>query len=415
MLILRRLWSLDHPVWLCGFRSFFLFAVLSAPLLVLAWSVFLAWGLPLPATPGGTFIWHAHELLFGFGLAAVAGFALTAVPEFTRSPAIGSHAVRLLAVSWLTGRVAFWLSGAVGAGALIVSALAHLALLAGLIFLLAPRLWRHPERRHLSFLWALIALTLLVAGFYADALSGASPARWLHATVGVLMILIVVALSRISMRIVNASIDTWREKGGTVRDEYRARPPRRNLAIVCIGLYTAVEFVAPGARLGGWLALAASAALFNLLNDWHVGRPLFRRWPLMLYLVYVLMGVGFGLMGVALISGDSAVSSGRHLLTVGALGLSVFVVVCIAGRTHGGYPLDERRWIPASAGLLVAAAVMRAVAGGAGGHGAAWMSAASVAWVLAFALCCAYLGPLFVRARANGGVGCEGPQESQGD
>lgn len=411
MLTRRRPWSLGHPLWLCGFRSFFLFTVLSAPLLVLTWAAFLNWGIPLPGVAGGPFIWHAHELLFGFGLAAVAGFVLTAIPEFTSSAPIRPRAVRLLAFCWLTGRVAFWLSGTVGAAALAVSALAHLALLGGLILLLATRIWRQPERCHLSFLWALIALSALAAGFYFDALTGGPPARWLLATLGVFMILIVVAMSRISMRIVNAAIDAFRETGVRAVLEYRARPPRRNLAIVSIGLYTAVEFFAPGARIGGWLALAAAAALFNLLNDWHIGRPLFRRWPLMLYTVYVLMATGYGLMGLALITDGSAFSAGRHLLTVGALGLGIFAVICIAGRNHAGYPLDERVWIPVSAALLVGAALMRAVSGWGGAYGLAWMTAASVAWTLAFVLCAHYLGKLFVLPRPDDGGGCEGPRE----
>ena len=104
----------------------------AAPLLVLLWGAFLAWGLPLPAVAGGPFVWHAHELLFGFGLAAVAGFALTAVPEFTKTAAVGARTTLLLAAAWLAGRIAFWSSGALGVAALALSALAHLGLLAGL-------------------------------------------------------------------------------------------------------------------------------------------------------------------------------------------------------------------------------------------------------------------------------------------
>jgi len=398
-------WSAEHPLWLCGFRSFFLFALVAAPLLVLQWGAFLVWGLPLPAVAGGAFVWHAHELLFGFGLAAVVGFAVTAIPEFTKTSPVGAGTARALAATWLLGRVAFWASGVAGAPALAVSGLAHLGLLAGLLGVLGPRLLRDPERRHVSFLWALAALALLVAGFYADALRGAPPARWLHATLGAMMVLIVLAMSRISMRIVNSAI----EQMGVTGVEYRARPPRRNLAMFCIGLYTAAEFFAPGARIGGWLALAAAAALFNLGNDWHVGRALFRRWPLMLYAVYLLMAAGYGLIGVALVADGAGFGAGRHLLTVGALGLGVFVVICIAGRTHCGRELDERAWVPAAALLLVAAALARAGAAWAGPDGVVWMAAASLAWAVAYALGLAYMGPLFVGARADARSGCAGP------
>ncbi len=400
-----------HPLWMCGFRSFFLATVLAAPLLIGLWMVFLATGLSLPAVPGGPTMWHAHELIFGFAFAAVAGFALTAIPEFTRSAAFGRQPVRHLATLWLLGRIAFWSSGLFGVPALLLSALTHLGLLAGLAWLLAPRLWRDPERKHLAFLWALAALGACVVGFYAAAIAGEYPARWLHATLGVLMMLIVVAMSRISMRIVNGAID----EAGVADAEYRARPPRRNLAIFCIGLYTAVELFAPGSRIAGWLALAAAAALCNLLNDWHVGRALFRRWPLMLYGVYALMATGYALMGLAQVLDGGAllsVSAGRHLLTVGAMGLNIYLVMCIAGRMHCGRPLDEHPWVPTGAALIAIAALLRASVVLPGADSAHLLAASGLLWGAAFALCAWHMAPLWLAPRQDGGTSCEGLLEA---
>lgn len=396
--------SSTHPIWMCGFRPFFLFTAVSGALFVLLWGIFLVYGAPLPPVVGGAFVWHAHELIFGFGLASVAGFALTAIPEFTRSTAVAPRTVLILAGLWLLGRAAFWLSGWLGAAGIALSALAHLGLIAGLIAVLAPRLWNDPERRHLAFLWSLLALLVLVAGFYIDALRGESPLRWMHAALGVLMILIVVSMSRISMSIVNGAL----KEAGVESVEYRARPPRRNLAIVCIGLYTAVEFLAPGARVGGWLAIAAAAALFHLQSDWHIGRALFRRWPLMLFGVYVLMAAGYGLIGLALITGGDGFSAGRHLLTVGALGLNIYVVLNIAGRIHAGHPLDESLWVPVGAGLLVAAALLRAGAAWPGVDSGLLMAAASIFWTLPFAYYVWRMWPIFSRPRSDGGSGCAG-------
>lgn len=384
-----------HPLWMCGFRPFFLATMLTAALLIGLWLAFLTLDLPLPAVAGGPFVWHAHELVFGFTLAAVTGFALTAIPEFTHTAAIARRPVRILATLWLLGRAAFWGSGLLGLPALLLAALAHLGLLGGLAWLLAPRLWHDRERRHLAFLWSLAALAACVAGFYSEVLVGAHPARWLHAALGVLMMLIVVVMSRISMRIVNGAID----EAGVEGIEYRARPPRRNLAIFCIGLYTLVELFMPGTRLAGWLALAAAAALFNLMGDWHIGRSLFRRWPLMLYGVYAAMAAGYAAMGVALVLGGGFFNAGRHLLTVGALGLNIYLVMCIAGRMHCGRPLDERPWVPLGAAAIILAALLRSVD---------LHVAAGLLWITAFALGAWYLAPLWLARRADGGVDCEG-------
>lgn len=389
----------DHPIWMCGLRPFFFFCVVSAPLFIALWVAFLFFGLPLPQSPGGPFVWHAHELLFGFGLAAVAGFALTAIPEFTHTEYFGRTVLRRLAGLWLLGRLCFWSSGLFGNAALLLSAVGHLGFLLGLLWVLTPRIRQDPRQAQYAFIWGVSALALCVAGFYFDALREVHPARWLHAALGVLMVLIVVAINRISMRVVNRAI----EKAGVTDREYRARPPHGNLAILCIGFYTLSEFVIPESRLSGWLAFAAAAAVFNVMGDWHVGRAFFRRWVLMLYGVYALMGAGYALIGSSLVFETGLFGAGRHLLAIGAVGLSIYIVICIAGLTHCGHELDERAWVPLGAVLIAASAIVRAVDG--------W-SAAGILWVLAYAMLGAVMAPIFVAARQDGGCGCDGPKNS---
>lgn len=400
-----RILAPTHPLWLCGFRPFFLATALAAVLPMLLWALFLGPGGPLPQSVGGATVWHAHEMLFGFALAAVAGFALTAIPEFTGSAPIAARPVRGLAVLWLAGRLAFGLQGPLGTTALLASGIIHLAFCLGLIAVLAPPLCADPLRRHRAFLWALAALAGTVAGFYAEALAGGLPARWLHAALGILMVLILLAMSRISMRIVNGAL----AEAGRTGTTYLARPPRRNLAISGILLHTLAELAAPGSRIGGWLALAAAAALCHLQADWHIGRVLFRRWPLMLFGVHVLMAAGYALLGAAPLTGADLAGAGRHLLTVGALGLAVFVVLNIAGRMHCGLRLDEHRWLPAAALGLVVAALARAAASALPGAPAGLLfGIAAAGWMLAFAAYAWRMIPVFMRPRTDGADGCAG-------
>ena len=253
-------WSLAHPLWLCPFRPFFTLALIAGWALMGLWGGFLLLGWPLPAVPGGPFVWHAHELLLGFALAGAAGFVLTAVPEFTRTPPFGARPVRVLVGLWLLARLGFWFSGWWPMAGLAVAALAQLGLIGGLMALMAPRLLRDPERRHVAFLWALAVLAVVAAGFYVDALRGAAPTRWLHALVGVWMGLIVIAMSRISMSIVNAGIDAQVAADGQAREPYLARPPRRNLALLAIGLFTLAEFVQLSKKKPGSVDFASTGA-----------------------------------------------------------------------------------------------------------------------------------------------------------
>ncbi len=396
--------QLGHPLWMCAMRPFFLLTMGAAVLLIALWSAVLALGLPPPPVAGGALVWHAHELLLGFGLAAVAGFVLTAVPEFTATTGSSPRTARQLVLLWLLGRAGFWISGVAGSPALVLAGLAHLGLLGGLLALLWPALRTVAGQRHRAFGWALAGLFLLVAGFYADALRGAYPMRWLLALLGLVMVLIIVAMSRISMRIVNRAID----EAGEGREPYLARPPRRNLAILCIALFTLAEFVQPGGRVGGWLACAAAAALCNLMGDWHVGRPLLRRLPLMLYAVYACMALGYALIGTALLAGGPGASAGRHLLTVGAIGLSVYTVICIAGRAHCGLPSDERPWVARGAVLILAGAALRASAAFVPDAATALLGLAGLCWVAAFGQLCWRMAPVLWRVRPDGLWGCQG-------
>jgi uncharacterized protein involved in response to NO len=90
-----------------AFRPFFLMLGIYAILAMLAWVMTLH-GAGLPAiTP----LWHSHEMLLGFALAAVAGFSLTAVANWTGRPAIRGVPLAWLVFSWLAGRLGMAASG----------------------------------------------------------------------------------------------------------------------------------------------------------------------------------------------------------------------------------------------------------------------------------------------------------------
>lgn len=395
---------LAHPLFSCTLRPMFIAAAAQAAFGLALWSAYLAFGLVPPAVPGGPIAWHAHEMVFGFGLAAVAGFVATSVPEFTGTPEFGPRVALGLTAGWLGARAAFWASGVLGPWPAAVLGVGFAAALPALV---ARRLLADPERRHNGFLWGLVAMAATVAGYHLDVLRGHDPLRWAHAGIGVMMILIVVALSRVSMRIINDALDERRALADPDAPEYRARPPRRNLAIFAIALHTTVEFVAPDAGVTAWTALAAAAAILNLLNDWHVGRALWGSLSSMLYAIYWLMALGYAAIGAARMTGAFATSAGRHLLAAGAMGLSIYAVLSIAGRIHGGRPFDRSAWVPLGAALVVLAALARAGAGIAGLPFMGLMHLAALAWIAAFGLCLVRMLPVLATARTDGGSGCQ--------
>jgi uncharacterized protein involved in response to NO len=391
-------------IFSCGFRPFFLLASSYAVLLMGFWLFFWQGWLTLPPSLGGPIPWHIYELVYGFVLAAVIGFITTAMTEFIEgSKQVNRWSLLILVFLWLAGRVSFWLSGAWG---IIPAAVFNLALLANLLILLAPPIWNDPGRPHMSFVYALLSLAGIEVGFYTSGFMGVAVMPWLYAAIGVVMILIIIALSRISMRIINGleeGIDLFDEEV-----EYLARPPRRNMAMFTIALFTVIEFIAPGNNITGWLALAASAAMLNLLNDWHIGRPLFNHWVFGLYSIYWLVALGYLLMGVSILSDWPMISAARHFLTTGAISLAVFLIMVFAGQVHSGRKLEFNRCILLGIIALVLATIFRVSMSVPYffEYSAVFLTASASLWVVAFMLYVICFWKPLTEPAVDGRTGC---------
>lgn len=398
-------WPSDHPQWQCAFRPFFSASATVAAVFMAWWAGVLAgwWPAALAAGTVGATVWHAQALLEAMGLAAVAGFLLTAVPEFTTTPAVPPRTTRRLVAAWALGLSGSFVPGSGGQGLALAG---WLALVGGLLAVLWPRLQRDAQRAHRSFAWALLALGADVIGLHLALIGGRPAQPWLHGLLGLYMVLMVLAMSRISMRIVNAALDerraSQRARGMTPVDTvYLARPPRRQFALVLIAAHTLAQALWPEQRATGWLGLAASAAMLQLMGDWHVGRALLSRRPLMLYLVYAAMALGYALWGAAVLAAAPAwAAAGRHVLAIGAFGVGMVAVFVIAGRTHAGLDADERPWVPVAVVALLVAALARAMPS----HGH-WLAAAAL-WVATFGAVLWWLAPAWLGERPDGERGC---------
>ncbi|MBT3307321.1 MAG: NnrS family protein, partial [Alphaproteobacteria bacterium] len=142
-----------------GFRPFFLFAGIYAVAGMAAW---LAWigvlgevaTIPPVATDFPPFLWHAHEMLFGYTAAALAGFLLTASPSWSGKPPVAGAALAFLAGVWVLGRVAIWFSAVLPAPWVAAADLAFLPVL--WVFLWRTLAGGSP--RHFVFLGVLAVL-----------------------------------------------------------------------------------------------------------------------------------------------------------------------------------------------------------------------------------------------------------------
>ena len=143
-----------------GFRPFFLLGAAYAAITIPVWLYrFAHASVSFGELPG--MYWHIHEMLFGFVVAAIAGFLLTAVPSWTGSRGFGGRPLVILVSLWLLGRLAM---ATVGAVPFWMSAVAELALLPGLLVLVAPPVIR-ARNRNMAILAVVTLLWLIDAAF----------------------------------------------------------------------------------------------------------------------------------------------------------------------------------------------------------------------------------------------------------
>jgi uncharacterized protein involved in response to NO len=374
---------------------------------MLLWLLMIQGILPLNSERLAGTIWHAHEMVWGFGTAAIAGFLLTAVPEFTSSAEFAPRETLLLVAFWLLARL-FGMAGIAGLSGsvwVVAATVANLALIGWLAWRVGTRVWMQTGRRHVAFSLALAALTLIEAGFWVELLNGANPLRWINALVGLMMIMIVLAQSRISMRFLRGLLQPL----GVYEEDYRATPPRRRLVILCIILVTIAEWLRINPLTLAWLAFAAGAAILAMMADWHFGRALLHRWVWPMYAVYACMAAGYILLGCAWMGAGWSASGARHVLTVGCMGLAVLMVMNIAGRVHAGRQLDDRSWRMWATVLLLAAVSARVLASSVHAPGGVqlWWWVAGLGWCAAWVLFLAHAWGHLAGPRLDGGKGCE--------
>jgi uncharacterized protein involved in response to NO len=361
-------------MWSVGFRPFFFLAAAWSALAIPLWLCTYAGG---PAMPSAfpAVVWHVHEMVFGFGFAAVAGFLLTAIPNWTGRLPLRGVPLALLASLWLAGRVAVLVSAFIGP---FTAALVDLAFPVTLALVVAREIVSGRNWRNLPIVAALLLLGSgsLLVHLHALDLAYTAP---LGNRLGVATLLMLITL--VGGRIVPSFTRNWLAK-----NQGAAMPapfgPVDVAALVATLAALAAWVTAPAAELTSWLALAAGAALALRLARWRglatVREPLL----FVLHLGYGWLAVGMLLLGARGLPAASA----THALTAGAVGTMTLAVMTRATLGHTGRPLTADAPTIVIYALVTLGAVLRVVAPLADAHALALTSAAGAAWSAAFLL-----------------------------
>ncbi|MBS0410559.1 MAG: NnrS family protein [Proteobacteria bacterium] len=386
----RRRAYTGHPLFSIGLRPFFLAAAAWPAATVPIWV--LAWLGVAPFAGAMTRDWHVHEMLFGYLAAVVAGFLLTAVPNWTgRMPVIGRPLAGLAGL-WLAGRLAM-LAAPTATWAGVTDSL-FLVVFAAVIWreVLAGRNWRNLPVGGLVTLLALANIGLHLRG-QAPELALASERVALGAAA--------VLIALIGGRVTPSFTRNWLIKRGATA--LPATASRFDTAvIVATALGAAAWALAPESRTAGVLLAVAGAANLARLTRWRGLAT--RAEPLVwiLHVGYAWLGVGLIALGAAALApAHIARSAGVHALTVGAIGVMTLAMMTRATRGHTGRSLETGPYTLALYALANLAAILRVLAALAPEQQAMLLGLASLAWSGAFALFLLVYGPMLTGPRAT--------------
>ena len=376
------------PVLRLGFRPFYLgaalFGMLAVPLWVALWLGAVSLPLALPAL-----YWHAHEMLFGFVIAVIVGFLLTAGKAWTglatpRGPVLGA-----LVLLWLAARLA---ALAAPHAVYAVLDLLFLPLIAALFVSLLLRARNH-RNLPLALLLALLALANGVFHLAALGLLDVAPLRALHAALGLVVMIECVIAGRVVPAFTQSATP-----GLKLRKLHGLEPAALGVTALALALWVAAP---PNAFTA--LAFTAAAAL-HLARQWQWQPWVTRGRPILwvLHLAYAWLPVGFALLAAAQLNWLSA-SAGLHALAVGVTGGLIIGMLTRTARGHTGRTLQASRAEVLAYGLVAAAAVLRLVLPLlAPQYLAALLIAAAVAWSLAFGIYLVLFTPWLLSTRLDG-------------
>ena len=376
-----------------SFRPFFMAAGFWATLAVPFWLMSYMGVLVLPAGFDGL-LWHQHEMLFGFAGAAIAGFILTAIPNWTGRLPVSGWRLGLLVSFWLAGRLGFLAAASIGPIATAVLDLSFLTTLAAMIAreLISGKNWRN--------LPVLVLISFFTLGNWLVhfELGGIAETAELGIRLSTFVLAILVAV--IGGRIVPSFTRNWLVRSGVV---ILPEPMGRfdTIALAALAIFVVAQVFVPDRQLTSYLALLAGGLHGIRLMRWK-GWAIFGE-PLMwvLHLGYAWLVVALMLIGLAGLTDIVPATAAIHALTVGAFGTMILAVMTRASLGHTGRELKATPGTTVIFVLITIAAIVRVAAPFLNDQSlsAIWIS--GIAWTAAYGLFTVLYFPVFTQPRVQ--------------
>ncbi len=374
------------PLFSHGFRPFFLAGAVWAVLAMVLWigAVTGQWTI---ASDYGPVAWHAHELLFGYVSAAMTGFLLTAIPNWTGRLPVRGGPLLALSLLWLAGRAAMIASDEIGT---VTAAAMDSLFLVAVALVVVREIVAGQNWRNLKTVGLVSALALANIGFHAETILAGAPDYALRAAVALVTGLIML----IGGRIVPSFTRNWLAQQGAKRLPVPFGPTdMRLIAGAAVALVAWV--IAPETRVTGMLLLIAAAAQAFRLSRW-AGYLTWRQ-PLVFVLhgAYAFVPLGFLLVGLSALWPDAIPPvDALHAWTAGAIALMTLSVMTRASLGHTGRALTAGAGTTAIYLAAALAALARLAVPLLPNFTMPLLDIAALAWIAAFAGFALLYGPM---------------------
>lgn len=334
-----------------GFRTFFLLAALWAILAVIIWEIWLAvqvfGGTPLLQDLSmAPHQWHGHEMIFGYGAAAVAGFLLTAVSKEQRG------FIAIAALLWVAGRVAFWWSASLSPWLVAGLDLAFLPFLSGQLLI---RVLRRYNPQHFVFLLFVAALTMGNVLSHLGLLGHVPDGFETGQRLGLFALCSLIAI--LGGRVCPGFVKNAMKRAGCPEISWPQITPRLDRVVLVLAL--SLPWLSPWGAIAAPVAMALGVGIAARVLRWH---PLWTRHePLLWSLITAQSALAVGLILWALAHWQFAGTEvgALHVLGLGAVGGMTMAVMSRATLAHSGRPLKVPGPVAVGYGAIIGAALIR--------------------------------------------------------
>ena len=381
------------PVLRAGFRPFFFLGALWAIVVVALWVAAMAGTVTLP-TLIDPLAWHRHEMLFGYLSAVIAGFLLTAIPNWTGRLPVAGPALAALVSLWVAARLAMLFSAWTGATVALLLDVGFLLVLASL----CAREVFIARNRNVPVVGAVLLLALASGVDHAEAL-GVVATDGLGWRAGFALVLLLITL--IGGRIIPSFTTNWLKKQGQSR--LPGQPPAFDAIVIgatALALCCWIFAIGPG--LTGPLLIAAGMLQLARLSRWGGLRTIADPLVFVLHLSYAWLPLGLILLGMSLLVPTQPASSALHALAAGAMASMTLAVMTRATLGHTGRELRAGVGTTAIYLLVTAGAALRVAAPWLPFDYLLLIQIAGAFWGGAFLLFLAMYGPKLLGPRPDG-------------